>query len=95
MNREQLQDLKIRQIKYFGHIKRHDTLIKTLLEGKVEEQKVDPDTNGRMTSRDGRRTVWQSVTSVKSGNTNLVLNLSINISQIRKYKSSVKPSHLH
>jgi hypothetical protein len=65
MKRELLQDLKIRQIKYFGHIKRHDTLIKTLLEGKVKGRRarVDPDTNGRMTSRDGRSTVWQSVTS--------------------------------
>jgi hypothetical protein len=65
MKRELLQDLKIRQIKYFGHIKRHDTLIKQSWRGrsKDEEQTVDPDTNGRMTSRDGRSTVWQSVTS--------------------------------
>ena len=40
MKRELLQDLKIRQIKYFGHIKRHDTLIKTLLEGKVEGRRA-------------------------------------------------------
>ena len=40
MKRELLQDLKIRQIKYFGHIKRHDTLIKRLLEGKVEERRA-------------------------------------------------------
>ena len=35
-----LAEIKSRQIKYFGHIKRHDTLLKFLLEGKVEGQRA-------------------------------------------------------
>ena len=33
---ELLNKIKQRKVKYFGHIKRHDTLCKTILEGKVE-----------------------------------------------------------
>jgi len=35
MKREILKTIKSRQIKYFGHIKRHNTLLKTILEYKV------------------------------------------------------------
>ena len=40
MKKELLREIKIRQIKYFGHIKRHDTLLKTLLEGKIEGKRA-------------------------------------------------------
>ena len=40
MKRAILGEIKSRQIKYFGHIKRHDTLLKFLLEGKVEGQRA-------------------------------------------------------
>ena len=33
-------DIKIKQIKYFGHIKRHDTLLKFLLEGRVKGRRA-------------------------------------------------------
>ena len=60
MKKELLREIKIRQIKYFGHIKRHDTLLKTLLEGKKSkggEQEVGRNTSGRVTSHDGQVTV--------------------------------------
>ena len=59
MKKELLREIKIRQIKYFGHIKRHDTLLKTLLEvkSKGSEQEVGRDTSGRVTSQDGQDTV--------------------------------------
>ena len=34
--KELLHDLARRQMKYFGHIKRHNTILRTILEGKVE-----------------------------------------------------------
>ena len=36
MKQELLMEIKISKLKYFGHIKRHDTIIRTILEGKVE-----------------------------------------------------------
>ena len=36
MKKQLLREIKFRQVKYFGHIKRHDTMIKHLLEGKVK-----------------------------------------------------------
>ena len=40
MKKELLIKIKLRQIKYFGHIKRHETLLKTLLEGKVKGKRA-------------------------------------------------------
>ena len=59
IKKELLREIKIRQIKYFGHIKRHDTLLKTLLEGKVKGKRArgSRDTSGRVTSQDGQVTV--------------------------------------
>ena len=34
-----LKEVKTRQLKYFGHIKRHDSLLKNILEGGSEEGK--------------------------------------------------------
>jgi hypothetical protein len=49
MKRELLQEIKIRQVKYFGHIKRHDTMLKIFLEGKVEGRRA----------RGGQRYKWE------------------------------------
>lgn len=56
MKRKPLKEIKSRQIKHFGHIKIHYTLLKTLKEGKVEGRRARGrlDTNGKTTSRDGR-----------------------------------------
>ena len=35
-----MKEIKKRQVKYFGHVKRHNTLIKTILEGKVEGKRA-------------------------------------------------------
>ena len=40
MKKELPREIKVRQIKYFGHIKRHDTLLKILLEGKVKGRRA-------------------------------------------------------
>ena len=40
VKKELLMDIKIRQIKYFGHIKRHDTLLQFLLEGRVKGRRA-------------------------------------------------------
>ena len=40
MKKQLLREIKFRQVKYFGHIKRHDTMIKHLLEGKVEGRRA-------------------------------------------------------
>ena len=40
MKKQLLREIKFRQVKYFGHIKRHDTMIKSLLEGKVEGRRA-------------------------------------------------------
>ena len=39
MKRELMKEIKKRQVKYFGHVKRN-TLIKTILEGKAEGQRA-------------------------------------------------------
>ena len=36
MKQDLLNEVKTRQLKYFGHIKRHDSLLKNILEGRVE-----------------------------------------------------------
>ena len=38
--RELMKEIKKRQVKYFGHVKRHDTLIKTILEDNVEGKRA-------------------------------------------------------
>jgi hypothetical protein len=41
MKQELLKEVKIRQLKYFGHIKkRHDSMLKTILEGRVEGKRA-------------------------------------------------------
>ena len=40
MKRQLLNNIKKRQVKYFGHVKRHDTIIKNILEGKVEGRRA-------------------------------------------------------
>src|SRR5579871_1765085 len=50
MKRVLLKELKGRQLKYFGYIKRHDSLLKTLLEGKVEGRR----------DRGSQRYKWES-----------------------------------
>ena len=40
VKRELLKEIKFRQSRYFGHIKRHNTLLKTILEGKVEGKRA-------------------------------------------------------
>lgn len=49
VKRELLTEIKIRQMKYFGHIKRHNSLLKTVLEGKVEGSRA----------RGGQRYKWE------------------------------------
>lgn len=46
---------KNRQLKYFGHIKKHNTFMKTILEGNMKEVKreVDNGTIGKKTPKDG------------------------------------------
>jgi hypothetical protein len=54
-----LKEVKTRQLKYFGHIKRHDSLLKNLLEGveqKANAQEEDSVTFGRITLNDGLET---------------------------------------
>jgi len=38
--KQELLEVKIRQVKYFGHIKRHNTLLKMVLEGKIEGRRA-------------------------------------------------------
>lgn len=46
-----MKEMKKRRVKYFDHIKRHITLIKTILNGKMEdEEEVGSDTNWTITS---------------------------------------------
>lgn len=40
MKKELLKEIKIRQMQYSGHIKRHDTILKTILEEKVEGKRA-------------------------------------------------------
>jgi hypothetical protein len=40
MKQELLKEVKIRQLKYFEHIKRHDSLLKNILEGRVEGKRA-------------------------------------------------------
>lgn len=50
---EMMKEMKKRRVKYFDHIKRHITLIKTILNGKMEdEEEVGSDTNWTITSQD-------------------------------------------
>jgi hypothetical protein len=35
IKQELLKEVKTRQLKYLGHIKRHDSLLKNILEGRV------------------------------------------------------------
>ena len=49
VKKELLKELLVIQIKYFGNIKRHDTLLKTILEGKAEGKRA----------RGGQRYKWE------------------------------------
>jgi hypothetical protein len=40
MKQDSLKGVTISQLKYFGHIKRHDSLLKNILEGRVEGKRA-------------------------------------------------------
>jgi hypothetical protein len=50
MKQDLLNEVKTRQLKYFGNIKRHDSLLKNILEGRVEGKRA----------RGRRRYTWEN-----------------------------------
>jgi hypothetical protein len=50
MKQNFLKEVKTRQLKYFGHIKRHDYLLKNILEGRV----------GGKRARGRQRYIWEN-----------------------------------
>lgn len=58
MKRELLKDIKKRQVKYCGHTKRYNALLKNILKGKV---KGKSDTSDSKTSRYGQTVVLESI----------------------------------
>jgi hypothetical protein len=45
MKQDLLKEVKTRQLKYFEHIKRHDSLLKNILEGRVEGKRARGNVN--------------------------------------------------
>ena len=59
-----LQSIKTRKLKYFGHIKRHDTLEKHILEAKIEGKRG----RGRPTRRwEQDIEDWLGITTTQAG----------------------------
>ena len=58
MKQDLLKEVKTRQLKYFGHIKRHDSLLKNLLEGRVEGKRA----------RGRQRYIWENNIKRWTGN---------------------------
>jgi hypothetical protein len=50
MKQDLLKEVKTRQLKYFGHIKRHDSLLKKILGGRVEGKRA----------RGRQRYIWEN-----------------------------------
>lgn len=55
MKEELMTDITNREMKYFGSIKRHNTLIRSILEEEIKEgeREVHNDTSGNTKLRDG------------------------------------------
>jgi hypothetical protein len=58
MKQDLLKEVKTRQLKYFGHLKRHDSLLKNILEGRVEGKRA----------RGGQRYMWENNIKRWTGN---------------------------
>lgn len=46
--KELTEGVRAREVKHFGHVNRHDTIMKTILQGRIEgekKQEVDKDVN--------------------------------------------------